>query len=735
MEIIKKNSLNYNDLNSKFIKNMIQKLNSNLLQEGITLILFNKTLDCAFDKSTKIKVISLMDNESLYREAIEKNEYEDILYLLNSDENWSNKFNYVFQFIQTSHFIFVDNANEIKILEMETLDYQTTYILNRTTQSFHSNIINNMYKDLNDVQQNEKQIDNEDDFFTAKLEKNKNTNNLHPFLIQLQDQPGNEVNLIEREDILEYPIENDLIKLNTFNGILFPTTSFQNIKFKGIHKKDAILVALTEFIISNSLKIVQTKSITYIGRDELNIYVNDIYGTLFFLNKLLSQYTSDSATSYVQAVVNQLLLNELFKIRDNKQKLNQIISKLHQQHYDNLTIEMLNKGTANELVIAYCFPPYNDTSGNVMAKRIYMAQNKVDIISNNMDRIRNKDFTLNSIANEYIDTKFMLNAPQAFSSYQSIHDFTQQGLEVYDIYKDKYTKLYSRAMFPASHFLAYEIKIQNKSIYWRAEFSDPLLTDVSSNKRYSPIKDDDYIEKIKNVLNPDYVNLLDDNVFNLCEILPLSIADELIFTNEHQLEYIIKRFDDKIKKSIRSRAVISKHPTLPEKFYNQEKSYYQVDEKIINLAYFGNFYDTRGFREIELFCKYLILDGVSNFIIHIFTNLNDKVIKMVQNSAFKEKIILNPYLDYFEFLNLTNIMDILMIYDAHTIGIKEVNPYLPSKLSDYLGSNALTLAFIEKNSILSKQTDEKLFKVDMNSFSKYSKVIGEMSKRINKSLN
>ena len=41
---------------------------------------------------------------------------------------------------------------------------------------------------------------------------------------------------------------------------------------------------------------------------------------------------------------------------------------------------------------------------------------------------------------------------------------------------------------------------------------------------------------------------------------------------------------------------------------------------------------------------------------------------------------------FFEFLNLTTKFDCLIVNDANTKDYKEINPYLPSKLSDYLGS-------------------------------------------------
>ena len=58
-----------------------------------------------------------------------------------------------------------------------------------------------------------------------------------------------------------------------------------------------------------------------------------------------------------------------------------------------------------------------------------------------------------------------------------------------------------------------------------------------------------------------------------------------------------------------------------------------------------------------------------------------------------------PYLD---FLSVSNNFDCLIVNDAQTKGFKWVNPYLPSKLSDYRGSNAAIWALFEEGSELEK---------------------------------
>ncbi|MFD2830033.1 hypothetical protein [Corticicoccus populi] len=393
----------------------------------------------------------------------------------------------------------------------------------------------------------------------------------------------------------------------------------------------------------------------------------------------------------------------------------------------------LNKGSASKLVLAYCFPPYNDTSGNVMAKRMHSEGEVSDVISNNMSRIRTRDEKLLSITDTVLDTQLVLDGPQAFSSWYSIERYMDDGLEQYLMFRDKYQTVYSRAMFPHSHFLGFQIK-KDSNIHWVAEFSDPLHKDVKGDLRYAPIDDGDYINSLKAAVDDRYHHLIDDNVFNICELLPFLYADELIFTNHFQLEDMLERFDEDIQSSVRQRARISSHPSPSADMYTMEQSLYPLDNETIHLAYFGNFYDTRGFRQLELAAKYLYESGINNFMIHVFTNLKSGVHQQYSNSDFKHYFKINPFVTYFECLNLTRRMDILMIFDAETKGIKAHNPYIPSKYSDYKQSGSLTWAFTEAGSTLDSIEQTGTYITRQHDYHLYSKTFRTLSEILKKPL-
>ena len=210
-------------------------------------------------------------------------------------------------------------------------------------------------------------------------------------------------------------------------------------------------------------------------------------------------------------------------------------------------------------------------------------------------------------------------------------------------------------------------------------------------------------------------------------------ADELSLTNENQLEYMIQSFPIKrVREIIKKKAKISKQPTLPWEYYHNRKSHYSIEKYKVNVAYFGSFYQTRNLNDL--------FDGLENvndkiidhIRLHIFTADPKSLNQELKGSKSDKNIKVNPYVNFNEFLNLTTLFDCLVVNDARTSDNKPVNPYLPSKLSDYLGSETNIWGIYEKNSILSKYdlaykselgnikqataVFEKLFKESLNKY-------------------
>ena len=82
-----------------------------------------------------------------------------------------------------------------------------------------------------------------------------------------------------------------------------------------------------------------------------------------------------------------------------------------------------------------------------------------------------------------------------------------------------------------------------------------------------------------------------------------------------------------------------------------------------------------------------------------------------------------------DFLSTCNNFDYLLVNDAQVSDVFGLNPYLPSKVSDYKGSKAKILALIEKGSALSYDSDLK-YLVEINDISGVDSILREMTQGI-----
>lgn len=445
-----------------------------------------------------------------------------------------------------------------------------------------------------------------------------------------------------------------------------------------------------------------------------------------YYRHIVSDSLSRSVSSYQFNIVDRIKvlthLQHILKAEDNAEVRTLIIDRMkaqagfmnrylkhHPYEYPHVIeqvvhlteeyfpFERMNEDLMKRLYISYCFPPYGDTSGTVTAKRIREAHQPCDIVYNNMYDARPLDLTLERIAAPFIGRQFEVNTPSSFSSTEHIRQFVDQALSQIDI--SKYEELYSRAQWPASHVLAFEILKTAGTIRWIAEFSDPIYRDIKNSSRhasYYTVKD---INMIKEKVPEDYHQYIDENLFNMTEVIPFIFADEVVFTNEIQMEAMLSRFSQHFKDMVKSKSTIHMQPVLPKAYYSYQKHYFKLSHDTINIGYFGDFYETRSTMEIIEMAR-LIRSHSLNIKIYIFT----KDVKQVKSNVFKEGvgdiISVHTTMRYFEFLNALCDFDCLLINDAHTKAYHTLNPYLPSKLSDYLGAGVPIWIQYEAGSIL-----------------------------------
>ncbi|WP_405293711.1 hypothetical protein [Methanobrevibacter sp.] len=363
---------------------------------------------------------------------------------------------------------------------------------------------------------------------------------------------------------------------------------------------------------------------------------------------------------------------------------------------------------SDELIVSFLFPPSDYVSGITVSKRIIENGEIVDVLQARCPD--NVDSQFNQCVDKYINERILIDMDCDVDWSDCIFKFSKLGIKAI---KRNYKRIYSRSWLMANHFLALEYKFKNESCFWKAEFSDPLIYDLSNRpKRYKQmqIDDEEYIRKINNRINIFNQNnstdfpLVENNVsaYFICEYMVYLFADKITFTNENQREIMLSQFPIDIYEYAFGKSEVKVHPTLDESYYHIADSRLQLDGESVNVAYFGG--DYYGKRHFEaLFYAFESLNHKFKDKIKLYLFINDKKLikRLILPLSFKDNIIVKKPLEYLEFLNATTEFDVLVVNDVITEGSYKINPYFPSKFSDYLGSDTDIWAISQKGSALS----------------------------------
>ena len=421
------------------------------------------------------------------------------------------------------------------------------------------------------------------------------------------------------------------------------------------------------------------------------------------INKGLKKAKTPEMRSFIETLTG----GQIVKINDYLEKhpedYTKVLKDILKYDFEFFPYKYLNEDISKlnnekrELIISYAFSPTNTTTSNVVAKRILSEKRNVDVICASLDDMA-KDFTLEKLVLEYVVQKFTVNTNFS-TEWSNIKNFMNEGMKLID----GYDKIYSRANFVHSHFLALEYKLNNPNTFWRAEFSDPLIYTFGNRHLSEKLEDEEYINKINEILKGKNLELINSgmDINCICEYLSFVFADEIIFTNESQKEVMIKTLPFKIEDRINEKSTISPHPTLDEKYYYVKNSSYQLDGNYINFGYFGVIFSNRSLEDFINAFDNIPKEYQQKVRLHIFSP-NRTLFEQVLSKELLDKTTFNPNVDYLEFLNLSTKFDMLIVEDSYTKGHFIKNPYLPSKISDYKGSNASIWGICEKESEMSK---------------------------------
>lgn len=578
-------------------------------------------------------------------------------------------------------------------------------------------------------------IDDDDyvsDNYLEEMYKLANQNTVVISQIYNVEENGNiqSSNVINRQ-ILKSFVSNQTPyeKLHTVLTInackLIPTMYVQKYQYDESLKSGEDIVFFTELVVKDDLNYVvvpYTKKAVYyrtlrdnsISRQAMtfDFNVNQRVAVISRLNELLeSDEITPTKEDFVKRKINAQgsFIQKYYE--EHKDEYQTIIDEISSKKLIYFPYTLLNEDKVEQLVISYCFPPYNDTAGNVMAKRMRESGMVSDVVYNMMDKVRKTNLSLNQMVDDLINVRLPINSQTSFSNWEHIKKFVDLGMEDIDELVGKngvHKQVFSRAMWAASHFLAFEYKRKYPETKWIAEFSDPLLYDIEAKKRHVDITDRSYLKNLEEMVKETGLPFPNDNnLFFWCEYLPFLFADELIFTNQNQYQYMMDVFPiEGIKDFVKDKVTIEPHPTLPERYYYiEDYEYPLLSDDHVNVAYFGNFYSKRNLNDLFEGLKFAKNEVKDRVLIHVFTAKPAELEAQLKDDPLEDNIIVNGFVDFHKFLNLCTKFDCLVVNDSTTKDNKPINPYLPSKLSDYKGSGSDIWGIFEEGSILSQSKD------------------------------
>jgi hypothetical protein len=360
---------------------------------------------------------------------------------------------------------------------------------------------------------------------------------------------------------------------------------------------------------------------------------------------------------------------------------------------------------ARDLVIAYAFPPAEDTSAIVLARRIRLQGRMVDVVSQDLRGYRPEDTSTLRIVQGLVDRHICIRGRATFGNWARISEFCQRGLGAVDRLIDRkgpYQTVYSRAMWPASHLLAALVKSRYPAIQWTAEFSDPMHVNSEGTPRVSLVHEDPVADELRSVLTRLGRDSWSTNLWELVANVAYELADTVVFTNQAQRTYMLRSASDPaLARRAEAKSVIAPHPTLPPEYYRMGSPLEVPTPDRVNLAYFGVLYAVRGLAEVLEGVRLLDAPDRSRLRLHLYTNQPEVLQQDVERRGLGDCVVSHAFVPYLDFLALTTRMDCLIVNDAVSGDSHAINPYLPSKVSDYLGSGTDIWSLVESGSSLS----------------------------------
>ena len=351
------------------------------------------------------------------------------------------------------------------------------------------------------------------------------------------------------------------------------------------------------------------------------------------------------------------------------------------------------------LVIPGGFLPYNDTVTLLTYKRLRDLDYEFDVIAFKgktdigIEQELKSDQNYKKFNIDYLcdyDNAIAIKQPYKLPlSLINMARYIRMGLK--KVKMNHYDCIYTSSIPGISHIVGAKIKKKYPQIKWYASFSDPIKN--SPYKKDPDLKNRSIFYRIAfNAGSYIYMN-------NKYEEVAIKFADKLIFICEEQRDYTISQYNN--EEELIQKSLIMPLTYIPEwNMYKELIKAPKVSNKPKVAVHLGRLY---GLRKIDNFL--IALKELKNenpdlkekIVFHQYSEIQPYDLEKIKKYGLEDVFVVHDKVSYEESVNIMKNADVLVLFDTIMHGAK-VQPYLPSKITEYLLLDRPILGICESNS-------------------------------------
>ena len=349
-------------------------------------------------------------------------------------------------------------------------------------------------------------------------------------------------------------------------------------------------------------------------------------------------------------------------------------------------------------VVPGSFFPYNDTVTLLTYKRLRDLDLDIDVFCfkgkedpslimelENDPKFRKFNIKYTTDLDWAIPRNYPLRLPV---SLFLMNKYVSDALKEFE--KKNYRYLYSSIVPGISHIAANKIKQKHPEVEWIASFSDPFK---GSPYKKADLSDRSFIYKI--AYNVGAYSLYNDRY----EEVAIKNADKLIFICEEQRDFTLNQYDN--YEQLKKKSIIYPLTYIPDwQMYKELLNTKRVSNKVKQAVHLGRLY---GLRRIDSFLEALKelneeIDHLEDKIVfHQYSEIQAPDVKKIKGYGLEKVFVLHDKVSYKESVEKMKEADILVLFDT-LMPQEKVQPYLPSKIVEYLMLKKPILGICDKNS-------------------------------------